>query len=315
MSQNKLLEELIDTSPLIAEFYSNQQMIDDPEMAGALTLNDFIRKGFEVLIELLEAQGVIFHVDEDEILSDFHNARFLIYLYNTYSPIFIERRLNNDPELYNKIKALLDGVSHTEFLITLIQFFEKHEPSMYHTDLKVFLFDKVMNTNQYASAILTILNNLAIQHKPTLSVDNDTTQFLSLLFKERIWSKGQISAIAGKLSLDISKLEILSNKFRLELIDGDLAYLHSKFKAGFDPNSDSAVMKCFEKIRMKSSFYIESYPKDTQLSRELIFMCVLAQISDYRIFGVTPDYTKLKSHSANAIVFVPTVVDLVNLNQ
>lgn len=313
MAIQELLEELIDASPIIAESISNYDA--GKELVGDITINDLIVKSFSVLIDLIENNGIVFHVNHAELLEDFYNARFLIYLYKSFIPVFIRSRLNNDCDLYNKIVAELDGVSSNEYLVTLLRFFANSEGTSFSRDMLVFLEDKVTNTQEYSMAISVILNEISLNcdNRHSLSDSNDTTKFLSVLFNERIWVKGIISKLADKLKLNISRLEVLSFNFRLDMVDGDLAYIYSQIQSGINILEDKFFAKRIEKLRMSSVFYPEHYKCNHPPENEHLLMMVLAQISDKRIFNITPDYSIILSTFTEQSQFIHEAIKLASL--
>lgn len=312
MATQEIFEELIDTSPIIAEFFSNMPI---NESVGAMTINDITNSAFHILTGLLEDQGIIFHVDTDELISDYHNARFLIFLFKTFSPTFIKERLNNDQDLYNKISVELDGISDNEYLVHLIDTFESTDRTAYFRDMRVFLFDKITNTTLYASAIRNILDEIGSRGTTQLSDDLETTQFLRALFSERIWCKSIIASIAGKLSLDIRQLEVLSSKFRLDLISSDLAYVYDMVKNGIDINNNPVVSSQLKRLRASSQFYASSihYRDKTSVSRETVLMLILTRLSDRRIFNIPYNHDCITTTFPEHTDFVSEALRLITL--
>jgi len=313
MAMQDLLEDLIDTSPIIAESISNYNV--EKELVGEVTLNDLVIKACDVLLDILENNGILFHVDRFELFGDFYNARFLIYLYKTFIPVFFRSRLNNDCDLYNKITAILDNVSGNEYIVTLLRFFAESEGTQFDRDMYVFLNDKITNADEYYMSISVILAEIAIvcDNEHTLSNSEDTTKFLSALFVERTWVKGMISKLAGRLDLSISELEILSSKFRLDMINGDLVYMYHQARTHGDILANHLLIKRISKLRERSIFYPEHYKHSIKVNKELIFMMILTSISDRRLFSTALDYSRILNTFTEYSHFISNAIKLVSL--
>lgn len=299
MDNQQLFHELQERFPLVAERISDfsNQLIG--EEAGSVDLNRLLTEGCLTLVQMLEDQGIRFHVDDEELLQDFYQARHLINLYEMFIPSKLQSRLQDDRELYKNIEAGLDEVGANEYITRILSIYQQHDESEFARDLYVFFHDKIYSDDLYYQAVNHIFNNASVQDHTTQisNVDQQTTDFAQRLISERVWyQRVTDKALGEELGMSIETTHDLTKSFRLEFAREDRIETFSRFNETVKCNCELAL-KLLQEVKQTSPHYVEYYQDLGQLTVDHIVAIILTQLSDERLFCIKPNYDKLSQFS------------------
>ena len=294
-NKDELLSKLMDISPVIEENINTMENIKDGvEGAGDKTINDYISDCIDTLLTLLTEQGINFHIEEHELLTDFYNTQFLILLYQLFIPENLISLLHNDQKLFKNISSKLDGLSDHEYIVHILQAYSENEQSQSSRDMYVYLYDKINNNELYAIAIRDGLKDVEFYHqvRSLPVIDNDAIKFIEELLQEKVWFQKMLNKIIDlKIDFDYSEAYSFIERFRSEFNTNDNLAVFSTYRQQVK-NSQDIINKIVSKTRKNSIYYPEHYSQERFYSLPVtkLIVMILAQLSDHHLFGIEPKF-------------------------
>lgn len=298
MEINILLKDLMSVSDKI-ENRINDMMVSC--IQSEFDINDsqnlWINEAIKMLIGLLEENGIHFHYDIDDIISDRYSVGFIIFLYRNFSTVNVVQTIKSTPSYLEQLNAGLINVPNNEILIHMLDIMRKLTISYYHNEAYGYLFDKVYNDDQYMYFIFSTIDILNTQQDEMYIIfDDNDKEFIEKLTKERHWFERCLVDLMhkGALPLDSNRSKQLIQRFCMIYSSPENINILSKYDR-FVTEQKSVIDKLMHNIHRRSDIHIEYYT-DSDISKLQICTVVaiiLAKISDFHLFGIEPDFDKL----------------------
>jgi len=200
--------ELMNLSDDIKDYIINQKFVDGETPVDALTETSILNKCYEILMDSLNEQGIIFHVDKESILEDGHNTRTLITLFNvcTFAGLYNQLVVNKD--LISDISSIYENFSNNEYITEVMRLLKDNTDNQDYTDMYVFLFDKISSDDNYSLILESLLDTFKDKENRIDSIDGeDIGGYLSVLKEERLNLDRKISDLLHSTMFSIPVLD------------------------------------------------------------------------------------------------------------
>ena len=307
MNTQELLRDLMDLAPAINDRVSEQtssSMISDADPQEIA--KNLIIEAVTLLVDLLHDCGISFYVDNETLFANRHNIGYIMSLYRQYEPKHIEQFLNTSETLCQYISNDVAEASDEEFIVKMLEAVRDINPTQYNNDMYSFLHDKVCSSRKYTSVIMDILHNrnMVADYDKPVDVTKDTVEFLVKLIAERNWHINQMLSLSSKgiLTVDHHECLWLTSQFCSAYSLPANATFLSNYTELVSTNKEF-IDKFINSIKKQSEYYVEHYSDEqiSELHQGMIASIILAQMSDWRLFGITPDYKRLIANTNNNI--------------
>jgi len=316
MQRSLILNDLMMLSPAIDVRINdlNSSAVQD-SFDMVMTTNMLLNEAFTMLITMLDENGICFHVDIDTLMSDTYNIEFVMTLYRQFTPQAIDIYLKNNIDICRSINANIINISSDEFIVHLLEAVKDTDNLTHSKEMYTFLHDKVYSTEAYSTEVTNILNKTytrAYADTPVTITDIDMI-FLMKLAEERKWYQMCMNELMyhSELSVNYKQSSWLASQFRSAYGLPENINILSRYVDMIGTNSD-VIETVMQRIRKGSDFYADHYSDEglQVLSLEMVIGVILAQLSDKRLFGIEPDFTRLIEN--NSVVNVSDILRMIS---
>ena len=296
-----LLSELMELSPSI-DHRINELLVsvmqDDYDTVSTPMI--LTNQSIDILINELEDQGIRFHVDRDEICSDYYSLKYITLLYRNFTPRYFKTYLENNIRICRCIGANSPDTSTDEFIVKLLEIVKDIEPTQENIDLYVYASDKICSTESYVNEIDRILHDVYTRYIDTneqfTTITSEDIMFLKKLSQEKVKYTACMNYLmyTSSVKLDTKRTMWLASQFRTAYALPENVKILSQYDVLVASNP-IVISKLIQLIRRNSDFYVDG-KSDIVLDylhlEELLGM-VMAQLSDQYLFNIPPNYDKI----------------------
>lgn len=306
MEQKTLLNDLMMLSDRI-ENHINDLLASciQEEYDTNRTQNRLINEAINVLLDILEENGIYFHIDREDILENRYGIGFIMFLYKNFSTVNIVHTIKSTPGYLNRLNIELLDTPNSEILVHMINTLRKLTLSGYHGEAYCYLQDKIYNDDRFMCYMFTVLDVLNINADNTfITFTENDKSFIEKLSKERHWFELCITDLVNKgaLPIDNERIKQLVKRFCLIYSSPEHIHILADYK-NLVENHGNVVQELMDKIHSRSDIHIEYYT-DSDISKLqicTITAIILAKISDYHLFGIEPNFDRLIQYCSSDI--------------
>ncbi len=280
------INKLMSADISIREYMESMEFLVDrtPESVDYTTV---VNDGFSMLVKLIESQGLNFHNvgGIGELLDNHYQAEHLITIYKRFSVEPLLGILSDDRPLLKIIRNLLDSsVSDSELIVFILETFSNVNYSPDSTDCFVFLQDKIISTEIYATALREGITEILDQ--PESQVINQ--EAISKFFKDVLAEKAEFKSIINKLKITY-ELDSVISEFRDDIVKGNMSYLANLYQQG-DTESIKLIIDGLRKTHINYIDRVIALNSDVTTSHIITMLCT--ELSNQKLFRIEPDFTK-----------------------
>jgi len=241
-----------------------------------------------MLVKMLEEEGIKFHIDLEDLLSNYYNVQFLITLYQNFVPHNIEVYIRSVADLYKNVCAYTSDVADDEYLIHLLEASRDTERSQHMVELYTFAIDKVISTSGYVKAINEVLMNIATNGDDSpIVVKSDDIAFLMKLNEEKRWANDVIINLVYNqiIYIEPERIQQMVSQYCQEYSSPNNLTILSQYESLNTTNPD-IVKTLLLKISNESESHMQYYSDEAigDLSIDMIMLLLLSQFTDKRLF-------------------------------
>ncbi len=292
-----LLQELMQVSPTIAAHVTTMSYLDKIKTMDSVTIKDVINDCFLILIGELEQQGFQFHNTGGyaELLEDYHQAEYLVTLYQRFSIEPFTKLLSNNLVMSKIIRDILDtDISDNEIIIFILQAFMD---TNYYPDMKdVFCFfqDKLISTPLYTKYLRDFITTMDDKSY----IDNvDSTElllFINILMGERRIFGVIMNTLSKDYNLNEDEITIAVDTFR-----NDLIYFNqfNSIVTLLNKGDRANIALLIDKLKETDKVYMENRNRRKDIPPISDLDCIIniaTVLSNERIFNIPADFTLLR---------------------
>lgn len=299
MELKTILKDLVSVSPVINNRIEELMSSATQEETDQISLQlELYNEAMNILLSLLEENGIVFYADKFLLKIDKYNVGFIIELYRHFTTFNINNFLNNNSNnLLDKIASGVTDINDDEFIIRILEIVRDVTRSPYYNEMYIYFHDKIISTHDYVVSVTDTINNLITSRDNQIgNVTSGDIEFLNKLSKERHWFQSTFSTMIhkGALPINYSRLNQLSSRYCMIYSVPENVRLLSNYQELVVENPES-IIPILKNIHANSEFHVDYYSNSDikKLSICLIVSIILMQFTDYHLFGIRPDFNRL----------------------
>lgn len=266
--------------------------------------NRLLSEAVITLIDELRIRGIEVYEDIDQIVADQYHIKFIASLYRNYVPENIGRFLKDNIQICRCIGADATTPISEIFIVHLLEAVKDIYPNRFNIDMHNYLVDKIRSTQMYVDMVEPILQqvyNESFYTKQAIDkILEEEMTFLMKIKEERTWFSSVFTNLSYRKEFTYvdnrSLIPVYAVNFNASYVIPENFKLLAKYATLGEANQN-VFMSLLNSIRQTSDFYVDRYTDEglLSLSKEMLIAIILTQFSDKHLFGVEPNFERLKN--------------------